>query len=253
MTIARYREFRKALKATPCKGKFMPYGWSALPDPLPIRWMAYSQMLQEVSNEIANSINDLTRYTHQLEAWNAVISPLDDNKRFEVAHEFIDPLATLALNLPYVIRSRFIFATAHLSNQANSAKLGKTWSDDLPLDDEIFFSAADLYGKHWVKYAGLKTRLEKIAGKDMRTATSDFRNTYNHRFSRRIVLGHTNVVTRYVNPATKAVSYGFGGLPPLTLEVVIEQLKLQCTRCYAAFGAFQKLVKEHEDAIVKTL
>jgi hypothetical protein len=143
MTISRYREFRKALKATPFKGKFMPYGWSSLPDPLPIRWMAYSQMLQEFSNEIANSINDLTRYTHQLEAWNTVIQPLDDKKRFEVAHEFIDPLATLAMNLPYVIRSRLIFATAHLSNQANSAKLRKAWSDDLPLDEEIFFAAAD--------------------------------------------------------------------------------------------------------------
>jgi hypothetical protein len=56
-----------------------------------------------------------------------------------------------------------------------------------------------------------------------------------------------------VNPVTKAVSYGFGGLPPLTLEVVIGQLQLQCERCYAAFEAFQKLVKEQEAAIVSTL
>jgi hypothetical protein len=65
----RYRQYRTALKGVPLKGKFMPYGWGALPKPLPIDWLAYSEMFKEFSQELANTINDLTRYTHQLTAW----------------------------------------------------------------------------------------------------------------------------------------------------------------------------------------
>lgn len=231
----------------------MPYAWSALPQELPLQWMAYSLMLEEFSLEIANIINDLSRYAQQLAAWDTVISGLDEEKAHEVAHEFVAPLATLALGLPYVIRSRFIFATAHLSHQASRAKQGAAWVDDFPLDHDVYFEAADKYGKAWKKYSKLKVKLERIAGDDMRQGTSDFRNAFNHRFSRRIVSGQSNVVTRRVDPKTKVVSYGIGGLPPLPLKVVVDQLELQCTRAYAAFDAFQKLVKEQEAAIVATL
>ncbi|MCA7888660.1 hypothetical protein QZM25_31845 [Burkholderia contaminans] len=249
MSTYRYRQYRAALKAAPLKGKFMPYGWGVLPQRLSSDWMAYAEMFNEFSQELANTINDLTRYTHQLTAWRDVVDKLDDEEKFNVAVEFVDPLATIALNLPYVIRSRFIFATAHLSHQAGRTMVPKGWKDDLPLDDEIYFEQADAVGGPWKTYTKLKTKLERISDRAYQVKTRNFRNTYNHRFSPRVVLGQTNIVTRHVDAKTKQVSYGFGGTAPLTLRLVVELLEEQCQRCYKAFEAFQKLVQEHEKAI----
>lgn len=249
----RYRQYRAALKAAPFKGKFMPYGWGALPQTLPIEWMPYAEMFNEFSQELANTINDLTRYTHQLAAWRDVLARLDDDGKFGAAHEFVDPLATIALNLPYVIRSRFIFAAAHLSHQAGRANAPSGWKDDLTLDDEIYFKQADTVGGAWKTWTKLKMKLERIGDKTYQAKTKNFRNTYNHRFSPRVVFGQTKMVTRVVNNKTKQVSYRFGGTEPLTLKVVVELLEEQCQACYKAFEAFQKLVNEQERAIARSV
>lgn len=249
MSIYRYRQYRAALKAVPFNGKFMPYGWGGLPQVLPFEWMPYVEMFKEFSQELANIINDLTRYTHQLAAWCDVVNKLNDDGKFNVAVEFVDPLATITLNLPYVIRSRFIFAAAHLSHQAGRIKVPNEWKDDLALDDEIYFAHAETVGGRWKTWTKLKTKLERIGDKTYQAKTKNFRNTYNHRFSPRVVFGHTNMVTRIVDATTKQVSYGFGSTEPLTLELVVDLLEAQCQHCYKAFEAFQKLVWEQEEAI----
>ncbi|MDH1180100.1 hypothetical protein N5C72_18600 [Achromobacter mucicolens] len=209
-------------------------------------------MFQEFSRELANVINELTRYTHQLAAWRDVVDKLDEKGKLSVAVDFVNPLATIALNLPYVIRSRFIFATAHLSHQATRALTTGAWKDDLPLDREIYFSQADATGKPWKMYRKLKPQLERIGDQAYQDKTQDFRNTYNHRFSPHIVLGQASMVTRCIDPKTERVSYTFGWIPPLTLELVVELLEQQCDHCYKAFERFQKLVREHERAISAT-
>lgn len=249
MSTYRYKQYRAALKNAPLKGKFLPYSWGQLPDRLPIEWMAYAQMFEEFSHELANTINDFTRYTHQLAAWRDVVEGLDDSNKLSVAVEFVDPLATIALNLPYVIRSRFIFAAAHLCHQAGRAKVAKGWKDDLALDGDIFMEQAQTAGAPWKMWNKLKTKLERIGDKTYQAKTMNFRNTYNHRFSPRVVLGQTNTVTRYVNAKTKEVSYGFGHTEPLTLKLVVELLERECQNCYVAFEAFQKLVREQEKVI----
>jgi hypothetical protein len=250
MTIGRYREYRRTLKTTPFKGRYVEYEWDELPDQLHVIWMPYAQMLKEFSREVANALNALTGYTHRLAAWRDTVDSMSTRQQLDAAVEFIDPLGTVALNLPYVIRSRFIFATAHLCHQANRASQGKAWKDDLPLDAEIWFETADGYGGSWKQYAKLKTRLERIGAKDYQAATNDFRNAYNHRFSPRIVVGLTQIVTRRVDRSSGDVSYEFGGTPALTLKKVVELLEAQCQHCYRAFEAFQGMVREHEAAIV---
>lgn len=251
MTIERYRQYRRALKATPFKGRYMEYKWGALPERLYVTWMPYGHMFEEFARELANAVNALTNYTHQLAAWRDVLAPLSLQKQMDAAVEFVDPVATVALNLPYVIRSRFILATAHLCHQAQRGRLGRAWKDDFPLDGDIWFEAADKHGKSWKRYGKLKTCLERIAAKDYQSATYDFRNAYNHRFSPRVVVGMTQVVTRHVDKTSGSVSYSFGSTPALTLPKVVDALEQQSLYCYRAFEAFQKLVREHE-AVIKS-
>lgn len=244
-----YREFLEILAVTPQTGQIMPYEWGNLPDPLGALWMPYSQMLDEFSRELANIVNDFTRYVHQLHAWAVVVTPMSEKQQLEATHDFIDVLATTAVNLPYIVRSRFIFATAHLCHQANMSHDVEAWKDDLPLDSQIYMADADRSGAGWRKYKRLKLCIEAIGGQSYREATNDFRNAYNHRFSPRFVVGMTNLVTRRVNKTSGQVTYGFGGLPALNLSAVASLLVQERDRCYEAFQAFQDLVREHEAAI----
>jgi hypothetical protein len=250
MTIELYRQYLAASEATPWDGQMMPYDWGQLPKSLNFGWAAYGMMFDEFSREIANGINTLSGYVHRLKAWNAVISSMgDDQELMDATHEFIEPIATISLTLPYVIRSRFIFAIAHLCHQANQSLEGTPWKDDLPLDHEIEFPVADRYGRKWRSYPTCRNLLERINDKKFQKDTHDFRHTYNHRFSPHVVLGISRIVTRQVDAKTKGVTYAFGGIPPLKLDVVAALLTEQCKRCYNAHDAFQQLVREHETSI----
>lgn len=232
ITNDHFQQYLLASESVPFTGETMPYGWGALPSALPFTWAAYSEMCKEFSQELSNTVNELTRYTHQLKVWRGIVDGADKQGKVDLAIEFVDPLATLALNLPYVVRSRFIFASAHLCHQAGRIKVSR-WKDDLPLDKEIQFAQADSTGRPWKAYKNFKLKLERVGDREYQSKTLDFRNRYNHRFSPRIVIGQTGLVTRYVDSTSKAVSYGFGGQGPLTLELVVDLLEQQCKRCYA--------------------
>lgn len=247
MTIALYTRYRRTLKAMPETGRTMPYNWTALPDQLEVNWISYGWMLDEFAVGLANAINELTFHERSLRAWSAVIEALPEAKRYAVAHEFVNAPATIAVNLPYVIRERFTFATAHLCHQANQIKLSP-WKDEFPLDSKITPKTVEKFGKHWTSYAPLKDALDQINADDYQTQTAHFRNIYTHRFQPRFVFGMSATVTRTPGNAGGA-TYSFGGAPPLQLAPVAEQLAIQRDRCYAAFEAFQILVHEQEAAI----
>jgi hypothetical protein len=149
MSIEPYRQYLAAFETTASEGTVMPYEWDRLPKSLSVGWIPYRYMFDEFSREIANSLNQLTNYARRLKTWSVVISSMADQEKLDAAHEFINPVAIVGLTLPYVIRSRFIFAVAHLCHQANRSRDGVKWRDDFPLDDEIYFDVADKYGAGW--------------------------------------------------------------------------------------------------------
>lgn len=245
-----YRAYREARARLPLAGRFMPYRWYELPERLSAIWMAYAQMLDEFSTELANTLNDLTNHVQRLHAWADVIEPMGDDEKMAATHEFIDVLATNAVNLPYAIKSRFAFAAAHLCHQANMTRDFASWQDDLPLDVEIDLNTSGIYGRGWGKtYNRFKLAVEAIGAKAFRDATVDFRNAYNHRFSPRFVIGMTGMVTRNRNEQSGGFYYGFGGREPLALADIVGLLTTECQHCYTAFQALQALVKKQIDAI----
>jgi hypothetical protein len=228
--------------------EYAPYDWDNLPSTMSAQWMAYSQMFKEFSREISNVINEFANLIYKLDSWNLGFQELSKDDKFEAVHEFVDTIGTVAINLPYIIRSRFIFAVAHLCHQANQAFDKSDWVDDFPLDNEVYFETADVYGSRWKSYNKLKKLLEAIANKRFREATHHFRDKYNHRFSPSIEFGLTEFVTRIVDESSR-VTYRFGYLRPLTLEQVVPILKAQYHACFSAFGQFQKLIQEHVETI----
>jgi hypothetical protein len=226
-----------------------PYGSFQLPDSLPCEWL-YSQMLNEHARELANSLNEMRQYIVNLKSWSEILDDIEiGEEKHQIIFEFVSPIATLAINLPYVIRSRFFYSIAHLCHQANRFKQSP-WCDDLPVDTEIYQKQADDYGVPWKKYNKLKCALEKVCNKKYQADTLDFRNKYNHRYSPRIEIGITNLVTRNVDE-DKKVSYGFGGIEPLKLKYILPLLIEQYSMCMRAFALYQELVNEHISVISK--
>jgi hypothetical protein len=227
-----------------------PYDWLNYPDSMPATFMAYFEMLGEHSRELANIINHLARLLRDLNAWEIRLSTIEKiEDRYELIVELIDAPATLALNLPYVIRSRFTYSIAHLSHQANQVRL-LDWKDDLRLDRELSFEDADQRSKGWTSYKPLKLALEKIANRTHRQNTNDFRNAFHHRYSQRIEVGMTNLVTRNIGE-DGSVRYGIGGMQPLKLATIYSELKSQHSLCLEAFSAYQKMVKEQIEEVVR--
>jgi len=121
--------------------------------------------------------------------------------------------------------------------------------DEFPSDEDIYFDAADKFGKGWRSYTKFKSSLERIGDKAYRDSTGDFRNSYQHWFSPRVGFGITQFVMRQADPGTREVRYLFGGVGPLQLSVVTPILERQARLGLAAFRAFKDLVREHEVAI----
>ena len=246
-----YADYLAALQTVPFTGRTMPYHWGQLPKSMSSPWMLiYSQMFEEFSMEIANAVNQLTNYVQRLKAWDKVLAPLSDDEKMEALVEFIEPIATLALSLPYSIRNRFIFAIAHLCHQASQTLPGLQWKDDLPKDKDIGFLHAREYGKPWSTYPACEAAFKRIFKGDFEQRTLDFRHRNNHRFSARILIGLSRMVARRKDDASGNMRYVFGYTQPLDLKLIADATEDQCVCCYAAFDAFQALVREHEAAIL---
>lgn len=241
---AKFLECREAVSPVP---ELAAYDWLTLKKSLDFGWLAYVEFINEHHLELANSINELRNYLVSLRGWNEAIKILNEQERLDCVLENVVPLATLALLLPYVIRSRFLYSVAHLSHQANQLKRDD-WKDDLPLDSEIYMRDADLHAGHWKSYGKLKQKLQKVANREFSDNTHDFRNSFNHRYSPRIEFGLSGLVKRRVDE-TGNVSYELGQTEPLKLELIIDLLQGQLSACHGAFTAYQKLVNEQSAMI----
>jgi hypothetical protein len=244
--LSAYKEFLDIKEIIPILGQLADCNWYKFPDQTHPVWIPYDLMLIEFARTIANTINDFERYITNLEAWKIVINGKETDIKNEIIIEIIDPFATLAINMPYVIRSRFIYSIAHLCHQANQTKK-KDWVDDLPLDKDIQFNDTDNYCVLWKGYNKLKKALEKIDNNEYREKTYDFRNKYNHRISPNIELAGTELVKRKVENGK--VTYMIGHTPPLKIDQLLNALKEQYSNCIRAFDEYKKLIYEHISAI----
>jgi hypothetical protein len=225
--------------------RIAPYDWYKLPDKLSPLWMAFTFMLDEHSRGISNSINEFLRYIDNLEAWGNIIKVKNDNEKFEIIIEFIAPITTLAINMPYVIRSRFIYSVVHLCHQSNFIK-GITWESDIPIENEICFNVASKYCSKWINYGKLKKSLETIANNKYKIETKDFRNKYNHRYTLGIEFGKTEFIKRIGKSR-----YALGHTDPLKIEELLPVLTGQHIKCLNALKEYKQLVEEQISAIEK--
>ncbi|HDL7449755.1 TPA: hypothetical protein PXN62_003413 [Yersinia enterocolitica] len=246
--IEAYREYRQEKTKVSMNGKLAPYDWVPSNASGP-REIIYITLLDEHHRELSNSINHLARSICKLEAWSMVIKDKDDKEKLNLVIEFIDDIATITLNLPYVIRSRFIVSITKLSHQANLIKL-KNFNDELPLDKFIYMEHFDMYTASWKCFRKLKPALEKINNKAYQGETGDFRSKYNHRYSPKIEVGISELIKRDKDIEGNVI-YSFNKTPPLKLENIITALKKQHEYCLKVYELYQNLIAEQLESFDK--
>lgn len=220
----------------------------------------FSIYAEEALRELANSINQLASLTQNLEAWGKILKDLSTEEKLQLLNEFIETQASIAINLPYTIKARFLFAVAHISHQANSARMGNEWIDDfkvLPQDHEIHHEHANQMARGWKSWKKLNKALSKVDSSDFKAATKSYRSKYTHRFTPHIEVGHFEFASRrpriksesYPDPLSHAPVYCIGGSEPLSASEVTDELKKQCSLFSQSFFQFERLVSEQKSTI----
>jgi hypothetical protein len=252
--IENYSEYRRSLESVPYCEPFAPYGWLDFPgsvDLIPENGMArffYKERASESARTLANDINGLINATRKLEAWCCVIGKLEAPEKLEVLREFVWDTATVGLIAPYTIKARFFFATAYLSHHANFMRLGRDWVDDfaaLPEDRKIVEQHAIKVSKPWSSWKKLINALNQVDGQPFKAATDDFRRKYNHRLAPQVEIGLTQPIKRTMPEGGVRPNYIIdSGSVPISLEVAVAELKIQCRLLNVCFTRFQALVAE---------
>lgn len=242
--LKRFQAFWEAKRAIspPTQADFAPYdddGGGSYAG----HWLPYVELRRETNMALPNAINELTRYIHDLRAWDAATKGMGDDDLFEIAIGFVDPLATVALNLPYVIQQRMLYAVAHLCHLANWTTMGDAWADDLPEDRKINGATCDKYGNGWKAFPAFRDAVNLLNDSVYQVATEHFRERYNHRIPPRVLYGMHSMYSREKLP--KGAAYGFGGRQAMPLAQIIAALERQRDLALTVLQTYRALVAEH--------
>jgi len=226
-----------------------PYGHIETRSNNPFELAAYHEMLREHVSNLANEVNAFGHRIGQLESWAKVLPEYCVQDQLALAIELVNSIALSALQAPYALRFRAIFAASHLSHQANMA-VDLAWKEsNLPDDKKINFLIMRKCVERWEASSELIDALTELSDQSFSDATSDFRSRYNHRRPPELVHGISGLVNRSHDRASDKTIYAFGAQPPLQLDVLVSSLADQHSSALRAFHALSALIKEQLAAV----
>src|SRR5882757_7522190 len=249
-------------------------------DPVPaiqkVRWHLpfIEQMVSGELREVTNELNQWKGALRRWDAWNRVLASRDEDRRWAVQWEFMEPIPYQSMFQPSSARDRFTFAATNALHQAHltitpgrkDLLLGDPTS---PAERQFFPPRRERerqlarYARAWTSGPEFMKALHAIDDKTNKQATADFRNRASHAIAPRFSGGYTQAVTRRriqakgpiqqsdgtfreeAIPGKMIVEYGFGGTPPLDL---VEVWKGNCVQLELATGCFKRYVKLLEQA-----
>ena len=201
--------------------------------------------LRELTNLI-NGWNDLLCRWH---AWSIVLESREEREAWELRSEFLDSLAHECLFMPASLRDAITSVATAAFHQVRLS-IDRSYIDYLegeprtpeetlkPLNRKQKERRLSRLVQVWPDSTRFLKALREINAQDYIEVTSNYRNLTAHSIGPHLGIGHTRTVTRSVKqaqaleqiddgsyvlkdiPGKLAVSYGFGGTPPLDLETV---------------------------------
>jgi hypothetical protein len=244
--IDAYINYRDRIETTEWFSKPLSYNQIIAPTNVSGYQGFYRMMLMGHANQLPDDINDLLRTTVSLSVWADIIENYGTEDRLYLLVEFVNPIAFFALNLPYAIKSRFIFSITHLCHQANRFKISD-YKDDLTNDKNIKKSTMDDRCSCWEGYSSFKESLNKICNEEYNQKTKEYRHKFHHRLPIEIEVGVTGLMSRMKNG--NSVSYRLGGIQPLSINNLIPVLQNQFHAASECYSKYIGIINEHFQTI----
>jgi hypothetical protein len=212
-------------------------------------WFIFFSLSKDFVREILNSINQFMSYLIRLEAWSEVLEDYENENRFNIIVEIIDPLACYIVNYVYAIKNRIAFVASSLLHQTFRL-LDPEWHDSDFKEGRFLFP--QLYGflKKYKEYShlsnnadNLRVFFDQIDNEVFREKTKEFRGRYHHMVPPNIEIGLSGLINR-IETKNGRISYGIGGQKPLSLKEILPALHDQHEKCSETFRVFWELFQE---------
>lgn len=229
-------------------------------------------MVTEDLRELLNLLNHWAMLLFSWSVWIDVLSQIeDDNDRWTLRLQTVDPIAFYCVYQPAATRDRFISVATSALHQGNLRSNISGYTDVLRADAlspgqflrsrEQRVQLAAL-GTHWASFGDFRIALERLNSRAYVKTTLNFRNCSSHSIAPKFEEGETNFVTRSIrplqqlveqpdgssrleeHPTRKIVSYGFGGPPPIRYSDVIEANRIEYQLAIGTLSAYQRLLEE---------
>jgi hypothetical protein len=231
-----------------------------------------------VSGELRETINLLNAWKRQLsflDIWSDVLNEYSENEAWALRFHFVEPLVFFCMHQPSSTRDRLGQVASNAVHQANLSSVGG-YKDKLEQDklepgrflgrrkQEAQLRRLAERWKNGIPFIGALANLDS---KNHQRNTFDYRNQASHFIAPRLEQGEVQLVTRTIVPRTqmipqdngtfpleeideeKAVSYGLGGIRPLTLNEIIGANSRECELATTALTYYSALLREILDAL----
>lgn len=243
------------------------------------KWHALGDAMVECDlRELTNIINGWNNSLCRWHAWSMVLDGREQMEAWELRREFIDSLAHECLLMPASIRDTITSVATAAFHQVRLS-IDQSYRDYLegePKTPEEKPNSLNRKQKEkrlsrlvrvWPDSNRFLEALREINTMDYIVATRDYRNLTAHSIAPRLGIGHTRTVTRCVKqaqalkkvdngsyvfkdiPSKLAVSYGYGGTPPLDLETVRAANLVQYEKARSCYFEYRALLEETVEEI----
>jgi hypothetical protein len=220
--------------------------------------------------EVTNLLNDWRRRLFQWGVWVDVLDGYGDEDASEIRHHFVEQIAFYCMFQPSAARDRVARMATESIHQANLT-VDRSYVDRLDADDPNFRGKylrrniegqLNRLGSRWTKASELLEALRRVDTEKYRQRTANWRNRASHSLAPRFEEGYVGMVERSIVPLTRsteqadgtfrleevpgksAVSYGWGGSPPMPLrETYLANLE-QYEGMVQAHKAYEELILE---------
>lgn len=224
--------------------------------------------------ELTNLINRWSGSLGSWHAWSMVLENREEMETWTLCSEFLDSIVHECLLTPASIRDTITSVATAAFHQVRLS-IDRSYRDYLEGDPQKPKERPKLLNRRqkekrlsnllqiWPSSVDFLKALQEINTRDYVVATCDYRNFTAHSIAPRLGFGHTRTVTRSVEqaqalkqvddssyvfedvPDKLTVSYGFGGTPPLNLEIVRAANLAQYEKarlCYVEYRALLQAV-----------
>ncbi|MBT0963921.1 hypothetical protein [Denitromonas iodatirespirans] len=234
-----------------------------------------------VGRELCEVTNLVHQWTLELDRWDLWIDVLgeyqDAQDRWNIRAEFIEPLAHRCLQAPSHLKDVLIGVATNAAHQASLA-LTPGYKDRMPSDSRRVKALAkgrriflkrhealeqlDELAKPWPSLHPFRKLLDCLDTKDYREHTHDYRNRSSHAIPPNFEFGEVGFWMRCVgfreerlrNPdgtltikedvSRSSVSYSFGGVAPLAIDLTIQHCRGQYDVARSTYLAYRDFLKE---------